>query len=113
MWPNMGHSRENFQGGGGTKWSGLSTTFSTLSPQSLSAARQNYPSGGSRSPAIRLPSLTRALLRKVVERLPAKIGGFAGLHHMTQAPVIVSQDIGDQLDHTDTCRDTSVPPVLL
>ena len=31
---------------------------------------------------------------------------------MTPAPVIVSQDTADQLDHIDTCRDPSVlPPV--
>ena len=55
-------------------------------------------------------ALTGALLRKVVERLLAKIGGLVDLHHMTPAPVIVSQQTIDQFDHTDTCRDPSVVP---
>ena len=56
-------------------------------------------------------ALIGGLLRKVVERLLTHIGGFAHLHHMTLAPVIVSHDTADQLDHTDTSRDSSTLPL--
>ena len=45
-----------------------------------------------------------------MERLPTHIGGFADLHHMNPAPMIVWQDTVDHLDHTDTSKDPSVLP---
>ena len=84
----MGQSRKIFEGGTDKVVRSLDHLFNV---ESLEAQRrtaelsQRWQSGNS-------IALTRGLLGKVVERLPTHTGRFIDLHHVTQAPVIVSQD---------------------
>ena len=64
------------------------------------------PGGCSRSPAIRLPSLGQLCAK----RWRGRRQRLGGSHHITLAPVVVSQDTTDQLDCTDACHDPSVLP---
>ena len=49
-----------------------------------------------------------AVPKRLVDKEPGKIGGFAHPHHMTAGPSIVSMDTVDELHHIDTSHDPYV-----
>ena len=113
----MGQSRKNFEGGSDKVIRSFGHIFNVAPAEAqcrmpkLPQRWQSKPSNWT-SLTSNWTSLTGALLRKVVDRPPTQIGGFADLYHMTPAPVVVSQDTAGQLDHTDTSSDPSVLPPI-
>ena len=105
MWHNMGHRRKIFFKRRGDK--GVGSLDHIFNAESAKAQRhtpempQRWQSKHSKS-----ISFTGAILRKMLERLPAQIGRFTDLHKITPAPVILSLDTTDQPNYTHTCRES-------